>query len=203
MLALNDLERLNGNVPFQNSHIIQRDVNECTNSKHFPGVEGKGDTETTHGLGQSQTPSTGVVLGVKSEAVSSGSSVCSPCVPRSSKHSQGLPSANSQEMNGAGQALPSRSLEPGRVDEVRGSQYRVMRRLRVGWGQGPGLTPELKGQRVDQEAGAGRNTQEGLAAGLCTAMKGIMETGTVRRADRTSSQGSQYDVQTKEPAKRL
>ena len=72
-----------------------------------------------------------------------------------------------------------------------------------GRGQGPGLTPELKGQRVDQEAGAGRNTQEGLAAGLCTAIKGRAETGTVRRADRISSQGSQYDVQTKEPVKRL
>lgn len=89
------------------------------------------------------------------------------------------------------------------VDEVRGSQRRVMRRLRVGWGKGPGLTPELKGQRVDQETGAGRNTQEGLAAGLCTAMKGRAETGTVRRTDRTSSRGSQYDVQTKEPAKLL
>ena len=47
------------------------------------------------------------------------------------------------------------------------------------------------------------NTQEGLAAGLCIAVKGRADTGTGRRADRTSPQGSQYDVQTKQPARLL
>ena len=118
-------------------------------------MEGKGDPESTHALVSPKHQGTGVVFGVKSEAVTSSSCLFA-CVPRSSKHGQGLPSANSSgdEWSRAGSVPKEPRAWWGGGGG--GHQRQVMRRPHVGRGQGPGLTPELKGQWLDWETGAGR-----------------------------------------------
>ena len=64
------------------------------------------------------------------------------------------PLSTVQEKNEAGQAVPSRSPQPGREGGQPTTCYEKAAR---GVDQGEEVTPELKGQQADREAGASRD----------------------------------------------